>query len=115
VPPSPVATAAPVIPSSSSPSAVAPPEVKIVEPAFRPPQEWTYTPVDLSVRIGATVTWTNSGAVAHTVTSDDQTSFDSGTIDPKAVFTLAPAWSGRFAYHCAFHPWMKAALIVTPE
>jgi plastocyanin len=70
--------------------------------------------VDLSVNVGATVTWTNSGAVVHTVTSDDGASFDSGTIDPKADFTFEPASTGRFEYHCTFHPWMKAALVVTP-
>jgi len=59
------------------------------------------------------VTWTNTGAVAHTVTADDGTSFDSGTIDPKAIFTLAPASTGTFVYHCTFHPWMKATLVVS--
>jgi plastocyanin len=95
-------------------SAAATSEVKIVEPAFRPPQEWAYIPTELSIKLGTTVVWTNSGAVAHTVTADDGTSFDSGSIDPKATFTLMPAAAGTFAYHCTFHPWMKATLIVTP-
>jgi plastocyanin len=111
--PSPVATAVPVIQPSSSPSVIAAPEVKIVEPPFRSPQEWTYAPADLSVKSGTRVTWTNTGAVAHTVTADDGTSFDSGTMDPKAAFTLVPALAGTFAYHCTFHPWMKATLSVT--
>jgi plastocyanin len=83
-----------------------------VEPPFRSPQEWNYAPAELSVKAGTMVTWTNTGAVAHTVTADDGTSFDSGTIDPKAIFTLAPASTGKFAYHCTFHPWMKATLVV---
>jgi len=112
VSPSPAVSAAPLIQPSTSPSAVAAPEVKIVEPPFRSPQEWNYAPGKLSVKAGTMVTWTNTGAVAHTVTADDGTSFDSGTIDPKAIFTLAPASTGTFVYHCTFHPWMKATLVV---
>jgi plastocyanin len=90
------------------------PEVSIVEPAFRPPQEWTYTPDQLSVKVGTRVVWTNTGAVAHTVTADDGKSFDSGSIGPKATFAFTPTEIGTFAYHCTFHPWMKATLTVTP-
>jgi plastocyanin len=99
---------------SVSPTGLAAPEVKIVEPAFRPPQEWTYSPAEITVKAGAHITWSNTGAVAHTVTADDATSFDSGSIDPKAAFTFTPTAAGTFAYHCTFHPWMKATLVVTP-
>jgi plastocyanin len=87
--------------------------VKIIEPAFRPPREWSYAPDQLAVEVGTTVVWTNTGAVAHTVTADDGTSFDSGSIEPKATFALTPTAAGTFAYHCTFHPWMKGTLTVT--
>ena len=58
-------------------------QVNVVEPAFRLPQEWTYDANDLTVAVGTTVTWTNTGAVAHTVTSDDGASFDSGSLVPR--------------------------------
>jgi plastocyanin len=99
---------------SASPAATAGAGVKIVEPPFRPPQEWTYSPGEITVKVGTQIVWTNTGAVAHTVTADDLTSFDSGTIDPKATFKLTPAMAGTFAYHCTFHPWMKATLVVSP-
>lgn len=108
------ATAAPVPQPSVSPAAVSGSEVKIVEPAFRPPQEWTYSPAEITVKVGTQVAWANTGAVAHTVTADDGTSFDSGSIDPKVSFTFAPSAAGTFAYHCTFHPWMKGTLVVTP-
>jgi plastocyanin len=110
--PSPTATALPE--PSISPGGVAAPDVNIVEPAFRPQQEWTYSPAELSTRVGKLVVWTNTGAVAHTVTADDGKTFDSGSIDPKGSFTLTPTAPGTFAYHCSFHPWMKATLVVTP-
>ncbi len=89
-------------------------EVNIVEPSFRPAQEWTYTPKDVTVKVGTRVTWTNSGAVAHTVTADDGTTFDSGNLDPQAVFSFTPAAPGTVPYHCTFHPWMKGTITVSP-
>jgi plastocyanin len=106
-------SAVPVVQPKVSAVAASGPEVKIVEPPFRQPQEWTYTPVEISVKLGTTVVWTNTGAVAHTVTADDAQAFDSGTIHPKATFTLTSKAAGRFAYHCTFHPWMKATLVVS--
>jgi len=122
--PSATAIAAPSLAPSAAPTAaslgqasVSPatsrPVVNIVEHPFRPPQEWTYAPAEVSVKVGTTVVWTNSGAVAHTVTADGGQAFDSGTVDPKATFTLTPKTAGTFAYHCTFHPWMKGTLTVT--
>jgi plastocyanin len=108
-----VPSAVPVAQPSVSPAAAAGPEVKIVEPPFRQPQEWTYTPAQVSVKVSTTVVWTNTGAVAHTVTAGDAQAFDSGTIDPKSTFTLTPKAAGTFSYHCTFHPWMKATLVVS--
>jgi plastocyanin len=110
---SPAPSAVPIAQPSVSPAAAAGPEVNIVEPPFRQPQEWTYAPTEVSVKVGSTVVWNNTGAVAHTVTADDGQAFDSGTIDPKARFMFKPQAAGAFAYHCTFHPWMKATLVVT--
>jgi len=88
-------------------------QVNIVEPPFRSPQEWTYDSKDLTVATGTIVTWTNTGAVAHTVTADDGASFDSGSLDPQGTFRFSPDTPGTFTYHCTFHPWMTASLTVT--
>src|SRR5713226_695258 len=85
-------------------------QVNIVEPPFRSPQEWTFDANDLTVAVGTTVTWTNTGAVAHTVTADDGASFDSGSLDPQATFNSTPGTPGMFTYRCTFHPWMTASL-----
>jgi plastocyanin len=55
------------------------------------PQEWTYAPGEVSVKVGITVVWTNTGGVAHTVTADDGQAFDSGTIDPKSTACCSAA------------------------
>ncbi len=97
-------------PAAAPAPAATSPQVKIVEPAFQPTQAWTYEPNAISTRVGQAVTWTNGGAVAHTVTADDGRSFDSGTMAPVATFTFTPSTTGTFAYHCTFHPWMKGTL-----
>ena len=88
--------------------------INIVEPPFQSPQNWTYDPTEITVPPGATVTWTNTGAVAHTVTSDDGTSLDSGSLDPQATFSFTADAPATLTYHCAFHPWMTGTLTVTP-
>jgi len=88
--------------------------IRIVEPPFQSPQTWAYLPAQLAVKVGTKVSWANSGAAAHTVTADQSGLFDSGSIDPKASFTFSFSSPGTFAYHCTFHPWMKATVSVSP-
>ena len=71
-------------------------------------------PGDITVKKGATVTWTNKDTYPHTVTSDDGTSFSSGTMATGAVFSYTAKTVGSFTYHCTFHSNMKGKLIVTP-
>jgi LPXTG-motif cell wall-anchored protein len=48
------------------------------------------------------------------VTSDDSKTFDSGSVAPRGgTFSFTTNTPGTFAYHCTFHPWMKATLVVT--
>jgi plastocyanin len=63
---------------------------------------------------GATVSWYNGDAVAHTVTSDDGTSFNSGNIAAGATFTFVANTAGSFSYHCTIHTSMKGTLVVNP-
>lgn len=86
--------------------------VKIVEPSLNY-QTWTYEPNDLHVPVGTKVVWTNTGGAAHTVTSDDKKSFDSGAIQPGAQFSHVMDTAGTFPYHCTFHPFMKGTVTVT--
>jgi len=77
---------------------------------------FAFSPATLTIKAGTTVTWKNTTAVAHTVTSDDGKSFDSGTSNPIAAqsgtFSFTFGTPGTFAYHCEIHPFMKAKIIV---
>jgi plastocyanin len=68
-----------------------------------------FSPSCVKVAAGATVTFTNADAIAHTVTGDGG-GFDSG------AFTTAPyahafAAAGTFPYHCQIHPTMRGTVI----
>jgi plastocyanin len=63
---------------------------------------FAFSPTDITVKAGTTVTWTNNDSVAHTVTeTDSQKGPDSGNLDPGKTFsftysTIAPStprWS----------------------
>jgi plastocyanin len=99
----------------SSPAAAAAPAAA---PAGAPVRNATvdiksfkYKPVTIAVKKGGRVRWTNSDAAAHTATADDR-SFDTQTIDKGKAKTVAMTTAGTFAYHCDFHPFMKATVVV---
>jgi plastocyanin len=100
--------------SSSSPSSSTgggnmtpgPDSVNIVNFAF--------TPSNLAITAGATVTWTNKSNTAHTVTSDNGTFTSSGNIAPNGTYQVTFPSAGTFDYHCSIHPSMTAKVTVSP-
>jgi plastocyanin len=70
-----------------------------------------YTPDDLSVAVGTTVTWTNTDSIAHTSTSN-AAGWDSGIVAPGGQFSFAFQTAGTFPYHCAIHPGMIGTVVV---
>ena len=75
-------------------------------------QDNSFKPADLKVAVGDTVTFTNEGAIAHTVTATDGADFDSGSIAPGATFTFTAKTAGTVSYVCTFHPGMQGTLEV---
>jgi plastocyanin len=74
-------------------------------------EDFSFRPGRLEIRAGTTITWTNRGQVAHTVTADDR-SFDSGNIEPGERRSLTFSQSGTFPYHCTPHPFMRGVIVV---
>jgi hypothetical protein len=72
---------------------------------------WHYDPAEVTVPAGSTVVWVNQGKEDHTVTADDG-SFDSGYKKKGASWQRAFPRPGKYAYHCAPHPWMKGTVVV---
>jgi plastocyanin len=73
--------------------------------------DFGFTPVNLTVAPGTTVTWTNMGGVPHTTSSDDG-AWDSGTRAPGQSFSFTFRNGGSFTYHCNIHPVMSAVITV---
>jgi plastocyanin len=64
-----------------------------------------YKPKALTIKRGQSIKWRNQGAVAHTVTSDTDSTvkFDSGTLQPGGVYALKPGAAGKLTYYCTIH------------
>jgi plastocyanin len=73
----------------------------------------TFTPATKTVTKGTIVKWTNNDSYAHTVTSNDGSSFSSGTIAGGSSFSYTANVVGTFDYHCTIHSGMTGSLIVT--
>jgi plastocyanin len=74
-------------------------------------RSFTFKPVTIVVKKGGRVRWTNNDAAAHTATADDR-SFDTQTIDKGSAKAITLTKAGTFSYHCDFHPFMKATVVV---
>ena len=75
----------------------------------------SFSPSTLTVPIGTAVKWTNNDSYAHTATSNDGTTFDSGNLNGGGSYTYMANTAGTFNYHCTIHGLtMTGTLTVTP-
>ncbi|MCZ7546964.1 MAG: cupredoxin family copper-binding protein [Anaerolineae bacterium] len=72
-----------------------------------------FSPHAIVVATGATITWTNEDASAHTVTSLEGW-FESGELAAGATFSWLADRPGTFRYYCDIHPQMEGVIIVLP-
>ena len=74
-----------------------------------------FSPASVSVTKGTVVKWQNNDSYAHTVNSNDGTTFSSGTIEGGGSFSYTTTVAGTFNYHCLIHGLpMSGILIVNP-
>lgn len=72
---------------------------------------FAFTPSNLTIAKGATITWTNNDSTPHTVTADDN-NFTSGTLNQGDSYMHTFTNTGTVNYHCSLHTSMKASVIV---
>lgn len=70
-----------------------------------------FSPSELNVQPGTTVTWMNTDRDSHTTTSD-LPGWNSGTLSPGRQFSFTFQATGTFPYHCSFHPGMTGRVVV---
>ncbi len=79
-----------------------------------------FSPVNVSITAGGTVTWTNKGTITggHTVTNDPtlsspSLSYDKTLSSQNAVASVQFSTAGTYHYYCSIHPWMKGTVTVS--
>ena len=68
-----------------------------------------FTPAEVVVAAGGTVTWSNSDSIVHNVVFRNVTSPD---IQPGDSWSYTFKVAGTYHYYCAYHQWMVGAIVV---
>ena len=74
---------------------------------------YAFSPVSLTVKVGTTVTFVNHDEDAHTVDST-QGKFKSSTLNKGDKFEFRFTEAGEYPFYCRFHPKMTGKVIVQP-
>jgi len=74
---------------------------------------FVYSPVPLTVKVGTTVTWVNHDDIPHTVDST-QGKFKSAALDTDDKFEFQFKEAGEYPFYCRIHPKMTGKIIVQP-
>ena len=76
-----------------------------------------FSPYEVTIDVGDTVTWSNDDSAAHTVTSGTPVdgpdgNFDSSLLMAGSTFSVTFDESGEYPYFCMVHPWQIGWIIV---
>ncbi|RLK57928.1 cupredoxin domain-containing protein [Actinokineospora cianjurensis] len=90
-------------PTPSAPAATGDATVEI--------KDFTFAPQQLTVTVGATVTWKFTDTAKHNVKASDKT-FASTDLSDGATFTHTFDKPGEFPYICSIHQYMTGTITV---
>jgi plastocyanin len=71
---------------------------------------FTFSPAELKVKVGDTVTWSNHDDIPHTVVSAGK--FRSKALDTDGTFSFTFTAAGEYKYFCSLHPHMTGTIKV---
>ena len=72
---------------------------------------FTFSPQQITVKVGTTVTWTNHDDIPHLVVSQAPL-FKSQALDTDDKFSFTFTTPGSYGYFCALHPHMTGSIVV---
>ncbi len=72
---------------------------------------FTFSPQEISVPRGGTVTWVNDDDIPHALAASDK-AFRSKAMDTDEQFSFTFNKPGTYAYFCSLHPHMQGKVIV---
>lgn len=75
-----------------------------------PIEHLQFSKAEVAVSPGDTVVWTNLDVAPHTVTADSEP-WTSPELKKGATYVVVRGDTGRIAYHCTYHPGMRAVLV----
>ena len=73
---------------------------------------FSFSPKEVTVAVGTTVTWTNHDDVPHVVASADDQFKKSAALDTDESFSHTFTATGNYLYFCSVHPHMTGKIIV---
>jgi len=65
-------------------------------------KDFEFAPLEITIKAGATITWSNDGAKPHSATASDG-SFDTAIFQPGQSKSITFSKPGKFAYYCQLH------------
>jgi plastocyanin len=74
---------------------------------------FTFSPAELTVATGTTITWVNHDDIPHSVVENDK-KFRSKALDTDDSYSFTFTTAGTFQYFCGLHPHMVGKVIVKP-
>jgi plastocyanin len=72
---------------------------------------FTFSPVTLTVPVNTTVTWVNKDDLPHVIASNDGL-FKSKALDTDQKYSYTFSKSGTYSYYCSIHPKMVGKIVV---
>ena len=77
-------------------------------------EKYTFTPQEVSIRVGDSVKWVNhEKRTSHSVVFPQEGGRESERLFPDESWQRRFAEPGRYPYHCGPHPEMKGLVVVT--
>jgi plastocyanin len=73
----------------------------------------SYNPNPIEIKVGEIVTWINDNSSPHTVTSSNDSTFDSDVLRRGETFSFTFDKEGEYPYFCTLHPSMTGTVVVT--
>jgi plastocyanin len=71
-----------------------------------------FAPLDLTVKAGTTVTWTNRDDIPHGIASSNNVFKKSAALDTDESYSFTFATPGTYQYFCYLHPKMVGSIVV---
>ncbi len=73
---------------------------------------YLFTPSQITIRKGTTITWINNDIAKHTISSNDLKTMNSPLLAKGDKYNYTFTKVGTYSYHCEPHPYMKGTIKV---